>query len=510
MNQETNQKTSRRPKSAAKVATRTVILGAILLCVLVVVNLIVLALPADFTLFYTSDEGMSYVSDESLSFAEALEEEITVYWLCEDEVLHEQMGRMLTHYAEASDRISLVMVDPLADPTFTAKYTSSELSNYSLIVESGRRAQVIDYQDMFYYVNDFVNEQLAGQVMELSYSEYMALYETYGAYMDSTATTEYFQGEALVTAALDYVTLESIPHAYVLTGHGDRTMSDTLVSVMEMFNVAPEALNLQDAEGVPADANCVVLFAPKDDISTHEATLLIEYVNRGGALLLVSSPETVGFENLGTVCAEFGMSAEEGMVVDSTEDYNRGNPHQLIPLINSSHAAVSTVGSAGYLAYMPESHGIKIAETLPEKVSATALFATSDKGYRVSLEDGETALCEPATQYVGACAMKTIDTAEGTTKTAYFTWFASAEAFTDEAAKVYSGGNYYYLAVSARWMSELYSSPYSTISGVNLSTPMLEELTIGGAIVAGIVVVVVIPIGFLTAGLVIWLKRRSR
>ena len=40
--------------------------------------------------------------------------------------------------------------------------------------------------------------------------------------------------------------------------------------------------------------------------------------------------------------------------------------------------------------------------------------------------------------------------------------------------------------------------------------PMLDNMTTTSAIVIGIVIVVVLPLGMITTGLAIWLKRRRR
>ena len=98
----------------------------------------------------------------------------------------------------------------------------------------------------------------------------------------------------------------------------------------------------------------------------------------------------------------------------------------------------------------------------------------------------------------------------GTADNAYLAWFASDEAFTDEAAKLCYNGNYYYLAMTARWMSETFVSDYATLEAVDLSTPMLDNITSTSAIMLGLIMVVVIPLGLLITGVIIWLKRRSR
>ena len=511
MNNENQNNSSRTAKRAARIGGFSVLIIAILLCALVVVNLIVLQIPAEYTMFDVSGLAFDDITDKSKKFLSDMTEDVTIYWLCEDGVTDEAMAMVLSAYAELSDHIDFEMIDPIEDPTFVAKYTSSELTNNSFIVESQYRFTIVDATEFYYYTNDFVDQQLnGGNTYKLTEEEFYSTYETYGAYMDAAPSYYFFQGEALLSSAIDYVTLPTIPHAYVLTGHGELAMSETLLSMLDVYQMKPEELNLQNAETLPEDASCIMLISPETDLSQGEATLLQAYVKAGGSLILVTSPACVGFENLASVTSLFGMSATEGMVVDTKENYFYKENHQIVPPANTSIYPLYTLSSAGYYAYMPMSHGISIAETLPEKVSATPMFATSDEAYRISTDGEKTKLCDPATQYVGAYGILNGTSAEGTATVGKLAWFASSKAFTDEVASQFSGSNYFYFSLMTRYMSDLYVSPYAEIQGINLTTPTLDGMTVNTAIALGIVIVVVIPVGLLTTGLVIWLKRRRR
>lgn len=506
-------KPSRTAKRAARIGGFSVLICAIVLCITIILNLIALNIPAEYTIFDVSGSGLSEVSAKTEDFVSKLDQDITIYWLCEDGVPDDTMSYLLGTYGELTDRIRLEIIDPIANPNFTSKYSSSGLSNYSLIVESAKRFKILDPSEFYYYTNDFVDQQLnGGNTAKLSQSEYDSLYQSYSQYMDQYATYYYFQGEALITSAIDYVTLPTIPHTYVITGHGESKMSDSLLSTLDVYQMAPEDLNLQTAESVPEDASCIILFAPETDLSPNETQLLSGYIQSGGSLLLVTSPACVNFENLASITALFGLSAQSGMVVDSTSGYYYKQPYQVVPMVNTNISPMYTIYSAGYYAYMPKAHGIAIAAQadMPEMASATPLMATSDKGYRISTDGYDTKLCDPTTQYVGAFGVLSCTDANGIATEGKITWFASSEAFTDAAANEFSGSNYFYMTMMTRYMSNLYVSPYGEIQGVNLTMPTLDDMTINTAIAIGIFVVVVIPASLLTTGLVIWIKRRNR
>ncbi len=505
-----------RMKRSAKIGTYSFVMGVVVLAVLIVANLLVSALPAKVTQFDTSNIGLTEISDETAKFVSEMEEDVTIYWLCEDGEVDDQFRLMLTRYEEAGKHVKVEVVDPLANPTFTSKYTESTLSAYSMIVESNRRHTVVDANDMYYYTNDFVSQYLySGTEVPMTMEEFNEIYTYCAQYyqIDITQypTGMYFKGEAMITSALDYVTKEYIPHAYLLTGHGDAAPSETLSELVGSMNMDVEELNLQVAQSVPTDANCLILFAPKNDISTHEATLIKDYLNAGGSLMLTTSPEVVeSCPNIMSVCGVFGLTAAPGVVEEGDTSYISGSRFTLVPTVSTEHTATAYVSNSKYKAQMPNSHAITVAETLPSGVTATPLFTTSDKANRVSVADTSVTLGTAGKLHVAVAATKSITLADGTTDTAHITWYGSAEAFTDKYAEASSGGNYYYFGATLSFMSESFSSAFEALSAVNLSGQILSGLTNSSVLIIGVVTVLLIPVGLLITGVVIWVRRKRR
>lgn len=505
-----------RMKRSAKIGTYSFVMGVVVLAVLIVANLLVSALPAKITRFDTSNIGLTEISDETAKFVSKMDEDVTIYWLCENGEVDEQFRLLLTRYEEAGKHVKVEVVDPLANPTFTAAYTEDTLSAYSMIVESDRRHTLVDAADMYYYTNDFVNQYLySGTVVPLTSEEFDEIYAYCAQYyqIDITQypTSMYFKGEAMITSALDYVTKEFIPHAYLLTGHGDTTPPEKLTGLVDSMNMNVEELNLQVAQSVPADANCLILFAPKSDISAHEATLIKEYLNAGGSLMLATAPEVVeACPNIQSVTALFGLTAAPGLVEEGDTNFIAGSRFTLVPTVSTEHNATAYVSNSKYKAQMPNSHAIAVAETLPAGVTATPLFTTSDKASRVSVADTSVTLGETGKHHVAVAATKSITLADGTTDTAHLTWYGSAEAFTDKYAEATSGGNYYYFGATLSFMSESFSSAFEALAAVNLSGQYLSGLTNGAALAIGVVIVLVIPVGLLITGIVIWVRRKRR
>ncbi|HEC34149.1 MAG TPA: hypothetical protein ENI37_05470 [Chloroflexi bacterium] len=103
--------------------------------------------------------------------------------------------------------------------------------------------------------------------------------------------------EREITSALVRLTRETQPVVYFLTGHGERDLEDpgdaglsTLRERLqeEGFQVAP--LNLLVTATVPSDASAVVAVGPQRPLSQDEVGRLAEYVDGGGAAMILLDP----------------------------------------------------------------------------------------------------------------------------------------------------------------------------------------------------------------------------
>ena len=520
-----------RMKRSVKIGTYTFITGVILLALLIVANLLVGVLPAKITQFDTSGLGLTEISDETEKFVSGMDEDVTIYWLCEGGAEDQQLRLLLSRYEEAGKHVTVKIVDPLKEPTFTSKYADSTLSPFSFIVESSRRHTVIDAGDLYYYTNllfplvyqmypQYIPAELLGPMTAASLSSACSQYGTVITYIMAQSgytveditqfnTFHSFCGEAQLTSALDYVTREYIPHGYLLTGFGDKTPSESLSELLGTMGMELDKLDLSTLGGIPVDANCLVLYSPTRDLTPHEASLITAYLNGGGSLMLNTSPELAeSCPNLNSVVALFGLTAQKGLVQEGDTSFISGNQYTLVPTVSTQHAATAYVTSRGFKPQLPNCHAIGVAEKLPEGVTVTPLFTTSDKAVTVSLDKSVT-LTEAGKSHVAVAASKSVTTSEGTAKTASITWYASANSFTDTAAEGSKGGNYYFYAATMSLMSESFTSSYMKLTPVALQTESLE-VSDGAALAIFAITVILLPVALLTVGIVIWVRRKRR
>lgn len=480
--------------------------GVCLLALLLTLNLLAVALPWRLTKLDVGGGNISRVSDKTLRLVGDLREDVRVYWLCENGETDYSVELFLTRYAEAGDRIQLQIIDTVAQPTFVSKYvgTGSSLSNYSLIVESDRRVTLLDYTDLYLFSNDVINS-LYGKETFLTAAQLTQFMTYYSSVLKNSVTSRYFRGEAQLSGAIDYVTAAEVPHGYLLTGHGDAALPELMLNALSSYGLS--TLDLSAAGQVPTDADCLILYAPERDLTGTEEQLLRAFLRRGGSLLLVTDPARLSacprVAGLGEL---YGLSALPGIVSDADTAHHVGSSATYLkPDCNKEHTVTATIGE-NCTVTMPSSHAIALPDKVPVGVTVTPVLSTSAQAVRLD-SDGKTALSEPGTLHVGVAADLAVTSSDGGSRVGHFVWLGSSSAFTAAAAEASEYGNYSCLLAFFLYMSETFTSEFSSVTPVCMDGSSLS-LSRPSSALWGVAVAVLLPAACLTAGFCIRARRR--
>ena len=260
-------------KTALKGGTYSIVLTTIVLAILVVVNIFAQALPSSATQYDISSTKLYSITSNTKVVVNALEEDVTIYWVVQNGKEDDVMEKLLDKYDTLSDHIKIKKKNPDIYPTFTQKYTSDEVANNSLIVECGDRNRYIAYSD---------------------------IYVTSGSAYSGYSGTTSFDGEGAITSAIDYVVNSEQPKMYILNGHGEAELSTTFSNQLTKENIETEEFSLLTTNEVPDDADFVLINAPSSDISEEEKNMLEDYFNNGGTNLVKTYLNNVNALNLGT------------------------------------------------------------------------------------------------------------------------------------------------------------------------------------------------------------------
>ena len=334
---------------ALKGGSYAIVLTCMVLALLVVVNLLAGALPANLTKLDISSSKLYSITSNTKAVVNALEQDVTIYWIVQSGKEDDVIDNLLAKYESLSDHIEVVKRNPDVYPAFARQYTDETVSNNSLVVASGEKYRYVPYSDI--YVSQ-------GSAYSYSY-------------------TTSFDGEGAITSAIDYVVSTQLPILYTLEGHGETALPDTFASQLEKENVETESLSLLNVDEIPEDAAALMIHAPASDISEEEAKMLSEYVKSGGKLLILAGPVADGkLTNLYGILSDYGVAAVQGIVSESDRShYAFQAPYVLLPDLGDSDIT-APLAEKNYMAIVPIAAGLQISGD-----SAVSLLNTTDSAY---------------------------------------------------------------------------------------------------------------------------------
>lgn len=337
------------------VYSTAILAAAIVLAVLL--NLLVGALPKKYTEFDLSEAKMYTLGDSSKKLVQCLDQDVTVYYLCETGSEDAILTKLLDHYADESSHFRWEQKDPAIYPTFAAQYGASDVSTGSLIVVSGENNVVLDAADLYEY----------------DYSDY---------YTTGSANVT-FGGEKQITSAIYKLTAAEETHAYYTTNHGEQALTSSLTEALEAQNITAQPLDLLTST-IPDDCDLLIINDPTSDFASDglvdEISQLQTYLENGGRVLLTTN----GYDetpNLDAVMAQFGLAREAGLVVEGDSSHALyGYPYSLFPDYGTTDESTALDGvNRSTHVMLSVAQGITVTET--DGVTAESLLNTSEDAY---------------------------------------------------------------------------------------------------------------------------------
>ena len=464
-------------KKYIKNGSYSVVISAVFIVIVLVVNMIVGSLPSKYTEVDVSAQKLYSITDDTKNFLKKLDKDVTIYQVVQSGSEDETIKKLLEKYEEGSDHIKVEQKDPVVNPKFTSEYTSDDVAANSLIVVCGDRSKVVNYS---------------------------SIYESSIDYNTYQSTTTGFDGEGQIDSAISYVTSEDLPVLYTLDGHGEKDLDSTLQEDIQKANIDIKSLNLITEESVPDDAACLLINAPTSDISESEKDAIIDYLENGGKAMIFSDYTEESMDNFDAVLKNYGVERTEGIVIEGDSQHYAQMPYYLVPTVNSTDA-VSDFASKGYYVLMPYAQGIRSEEK--EDVTLTPLLTSSEASYskrnmnqaqNYAKEDGDA----EGPFDVGIHAEKKLE--EGT---AGLTLFTSENLFTDNANSMVADAN---LTLFTNTVASMSDSEVSVSVPVKSYEASMITINDGTAFTLGALFMLLLPLGLLIAGILVWIERRKR
>lgn len=458
-------------------------ISAIVIAIVVVINMLAGQLPENIKTIDLSNQKYYTVGKTTKNVIKKVKNDVTVYQLATKGNSDSQIKKLLNNYKSLNSKIEIKTLDPEKQPGLVTKYGASNASNNSIIVVSGDRYKLVDYNEIY----------------QTDYSDYYS----------SGNTSKSFDGEGQITSAINYVTTDDLPKMYNLTGHDEQQLSSIITDAIAKQNIETAALNLLTSATVPEDCDILSIVCPTKDCSKEEADAIINYLKAGGKVMMVMSytgTETPNFEN---IMAEYGLELGDGYVFETDGQHYYQTGYYVIPEVGSCDITSSLSGNMYALA--PMSRAIIKKSDARDTLTVNEILTTTDKSYsdvdygNGMTQDGNNTKASDDTD--GPFSIATAVSEKVDDKESKLVVFGSYAMFTDNVVGTFSLINTDLVTNSLTWMSDKEASTVSIAAkSMDVST---NTIAASSANIWTAFTVVFIPVLVLGAGFVVWMLRRK-
>ncbi|MDE6566359.1 MAG: GldG family protein, partial [Lachnospiraceae bacterium] len=388
---------------------------------------------------------------------------------------------VLDQYAKASGKISVKKVDPVVNPAFASKNNiTDEISVNDVIVvnEESGSSKYVSASDMYYSQNS-------------GYSSY-----SQGNY--------YLDVEGQITSAIQGVLAENKTKMYVVSGHGEQPIAETISSAYGKLNIDTEDLTLLTAQSIPDDCDILYFNGSTTDLTENEKNIVLDYLKAGGDAIINMeySDQASQLPNLEAVLEYYGVQSTQGIVCETAGKYYY-YPNWIVPTPGSSEIVSKLSG------YCIVANAIRL-NTMSEIRSSLRLeelMTTSEESY-LKLDPSSGSSEKESGDLDGpfATGISAIESVgDGETKLIVF---SSADTFAEQ-----------YVSTSNLENGELIKEAVGTmlqtdanVQKVAIDAKSLDysyiSLPVPAQLIWAAVLIILLPLAILIFGFVIWMMRR--
>lgn len=467
---------SRQFKSGAYSSLVTVLVIA----VVIALNLVVGKLDLSTDL---SSGNLFTLTKETKKILKENKKDITLYYMVSDGNENEYINNVLEEFDSASGHVSLEKIDPVVNPAFASRYGIEDgvSSNDVIVVENASKtARHVSGADMYYSEQDASNPY-------------------------SGSANYYLDVEGQITSAIQNVLSGKMTKMYVVSGHSELALVDTLTKAFEKMNVETDTLELLTAEKIPEDCDILMMNGPVTDITDNEKKILLDYLQAGGNAIINMEYTTEKTPNLEEVLENYGIRSTSGIICETSGKYYY-YPNCIVPELGMNGEDVLSMMEGYFI--MPNSVGLNIMKEIRSSLTMQEILKTSDSSYlKVDPSSGssekESGDVDGPFQVGIAATEKLEDDAE--TKLVVY---GSAATFDEEYVATNQLGNSNLLKSAVNSMLDVDEEKVA----INAKSMDVSRISITPAmqLVWAAVLIIFLPLACLVVGFIIWMMRRRK
>ena len=301
--------------------TTTLILVALIIAGYIAVNWGVEQIQVE-DLDFTTKKLYS-LSEQTEERLKNLEDEITIQLINMGD--YSYVIEYANKYQRASDKITVEEIDDLSSRLDLQTKYDIESTDNLIVVKNGEKEKTITTSDLYTY----------------DYSTY-----------ESIDTTE----EAITNAIME-VTIDEKPHIYVLSGKNYAQPESSLSIIANKLIDEANEIDLLDilTEGsVPEDCDCLIITTLKQDLADLERDKILEYINNGGKLLILTSQNVLDVDtpNFDKILEQYGITLGYGTIIEQdTSKMLYNTPYMIVTSASASFMSDIDMDLKLFLAY---------------------------------------------------------------------------------------------------------------------------------------------------------------
>ena len=458
------------------------LLIVVALAIVVVVNVLVQQIPGKLDL---TKNHMFSLSPETYKVLDGLTKDLTITMVARTGSEDPTVKEILAKYAARNHHIKLETMDPERNPGWARQYETNGQGPAagSVVVASGEKYKTIGQYDMYNY--DYSNPNQQPTLTSLSV-------------------------EQRVTSAINYVTALKNVTIDVLQGHGEQTLDSLgLSTAVENENYAVKPLTLVTQAGVPADADILLVMAPKSDISNEDDAKVRAYLMNGGRaffLLDIQKAENA-LPNLDGILSSYGVQIPDRVVVEGDQNSRvNGLPFGVVPKLEY-HDIVSPLRTANMFVLLPFSEPIETLELKKRTLKIEPLLSSSNNSWSKKVVANMQTIEKQSGDKQGpfTLAAAITDPAPDPSKKDTKIIVVGSASFLAQSLTSQIPGNTDFFLNSLGWMrgktDEITVRPKDMLT-MRLGLSNLQALLFSG------LVVLIMPLLVLGAGFTVWIRRR--
>ncbi len=464
----------------------------IVIALIVVANMVVSSLSSKFSLNLDLTENKIFdISEETINFLKGMNKDVDIYILDTEQNFTAggeyfvQANEVISKYATLSPHVKVQYIDLVRNPAFASKFPKLQLSSSSVVVASGQNATDLTPYDLYNIETD----------------------PNYGSQQITSS-----KAEQAMTSAILKVTSDKVTKVSMLTGHNE-TELPALKNLLDINNYEVSDQNLVTEEINP-EAKIAIITAPQQDFSDDELKKLDKFLEGGGklghTLLYFASDSQAPLPKLSAFLADWGIEVGNGFVFETAE--NRViNLNVLMPIVDYTEEEFSkTVKSRGMVTLIPYARPLKTLFETKSSITVTAPLMFSQTSGVVPLDAPSDWRPSPSdvSGPIPALIFAQKRAYEGTTPlksnvVACGTMLPVEDSYLG-ATSLGNGDYFLSLVNTLAERDDIISIQSKAIGGGELGAQSQQ------VVVFGLLLVILLPLGILIFGIVVWLGRRHK